>query len=904
MFVRHEGTKRHSGRYPYGSGENPNQHTKSFTSMVTELRKSGMSDVEVYKALGLSSTSELRSRLSIAKSEEKKEQRAQAIKLREKGMSYPAIAERLGMANESSVRELFKENALAKVNKLEETKNILRENVKQKEYLDVGLGTEAHLNMSRERLRTAIKSLEEEEGYKLHRIKDSQVGSMAQNTNLLVLTAGDKTTRDCYQNASKIKAINDTLVESDKTRLGINPPVQINSKRLQVKYGPEGGAEKDGVIELRRGAEDLSLGNSRYCQVRIAVDGTHYLKGMAVYADDLPPGVDLRFNTNKKNTGNKLDALKPLKDDEDNPFGATVRQRTYTDKHGKEHQSPLNIVHEEGDWGKWSKTLSSQMLSKQPVKLAERQLKFARDKRQADYDEIMALTNPVVKKKLLASYADKCDSAAVDLKAAAMPRQKTHVILPFPSIKDREIYAPNYDDGDTVVLIRFPHGGKFEIPELTVNNKNRDARRVIGDAIDAVGINHKVAERLSGADFDGDTVLVIPNKSGAIKTQKALTGLKDFDPKAMYKLPPDAPPSKRLGVTNDGRKDKHATGREMGNISNLITDMTIKGASTNELTRAVRHSMVVIDAEKHGLDYRQSAIDNDIASLKKKYQRGASSGASTLLSLSTSADRQVLDRKPRPAAEGGPIDPKTGKKVYVETGATRVTRKTKADGTVVEEVVPVYNKVQRGALVDDAFKLSSGTRIESVYANHANELKALANRARKEYLRTKPPKMDRAAAKAYAEEVKLLDAKLNKAMKQRPQERQAQIIAKQIIALKIQENPAIKEEGGLKRMEYQALMAARHRVGLPKKYLIDIEPREWEAIQAGAVSPTKLEKILDNTDLKTIQKYATPKTATVLSASKKSRIKAMSAAGYTQAEIAQNLGVSVSTVLEYDRGGE
>ena len=51
----------------------------------------------------------------------------------------------------------------------------------------------------------------------------------------------------------------------------------------------------------------------------------------------------------------------------------------------------------------------------------------------------------------------------------------------------------------------------------------------------------------------------------------------------------------------------------MGKISNLITDMTLLGASEDKLARAVRHSMVVIDDEKHHLDYKQSEKDNNIA---------------------------------------------------------------------------------------------------------------------------------------------------------------------------------------------------------------------------------------------------------------------------------------------------
>ena len=57
---------------------------------------------------------------------------------------------------------------------------------------------------------------------------------------------------------------------------------------------------------------------------------------------------------------------------------------------------------------------------------------------------------------------------------------------------------------------------------------------------------------------------------------------------------------------------KENTQREMGIISNLIMDMTLQGATDEELARAVRHSMVVIDANKHSLDYKRSEIENDI----------------------------------------------------------------------------------------------------------------------------------------------------------------------------------------------------------------------------------------------------------------------------------------------------
>ena len=108
----------------------------------------------------------------------------------------------------------------------------------------------------------------------------------------------------------------------------------------------------------------------------------------------------------------------------------------------------------------------------------------------------------------------------------------------------------------------------------------------------------------------------------------------------------------------------------MGKVSNLITDMTIMGAPNDEIARAVKHSMVVIDAEKHKLDYKASAINNGIPALYKKYQGNAGGSAATLISRATS-DKKVPVREARKPQDGGPIDPKTGKlvtypKTYVD----------------------------------------------------------------------------------------------------------------------------------------------------------------------------------------------------------------------------------------------
>lgn len=887
--ILHYGTPRHSGRYPWGSGANPNQRNTNFLAEVESLRKSGMSEAEIAKGFGIS-TAKLRAAKSIAKNEKRRADETLAFELKEKGYSNVAIGERMGIG-ESQVRNLLNPANREKSDILFATSDMLRKQVEEKGYLDVGEGVENHIGISNTKLKTAIAVLENE-GYSVYYVKVPQLGT-GKETTVKVLAPPDVPYSEVYKNQDRIGMIASYSEDGGRTFLGIEPPVSVPSKRVGVRYGDEGGSDMDGVIQLRRGVDDISLGKSNYAQVRIMVDGTHYLKGMAVYSDDLPDGVDMMFNTNKKSTGNKMDAMKPLKADEDNPFGSTVRQRHYIGADGKSKLSPLNIVGsedpdglktpgEEGGWSQWSRRLSSQMLSKQSPSLAKEQLDLTYKIKKAEYDEIMSLTNPAVKKKLLESFADGADSSAVHLKAAGLPRTANHVILPINSLKDNEVYAPNYRNGEKVALIRHPHAGIFEIPELTVNNRNKEALSMMKQAKDAVGINSKVAQKLSGADFDGDTVLVIPNNQGKVKGSNdpsvrrspALDALKTFDPQTAY------PGYEGMKVMSEKTKQ-----REMGVASNLITDMTLGGANASEIAKAVRYSMVVIDSAKHGLNYKQASKDNDISALKKKYQ--PEGGASTLISRSSAVVR-IPDRKPRPMAEGGPIDRETGKRIFVDNSRTYIDKDGKEKRTIT--------KSTRMAETDDANTLSSGRVMEQVYANHANRLKSLANDARKESLTVKPRPYSRTAKDAYSTEVASLNAKLNISSKNKPLERQAQLIGNSIFKSKVLDNPNM-DAAQKKKLKSQALKAARDRVGASKQD-IRITPKEWEAIQSGAISNNKLSKILDHTDLDLIKQYAMPKSTPVMSAARTARAKSMLSAGYTQADIAAAMGVSTSTLAE------
>lgn len=869
----HYGIIRKSGRYPWGSGSDPYQRSLAFYAEIEKLKKKGLTDSQIAKAFETPdtpfNTTNLRATKSLAKDEIRAADRSMAIRLRQKGMGPSAIAIRMDKP-ESSIRALLKDSVEERTNITKTIADVIREEADKGNYVDVGKGVAQRLGVTDTRLKTAVALLESE-GYEKHYTDVRQQGTVEKTSMMLITKEGTSNTDIYHNKADKIVIPGVQSEDGGRSFEYLKPPTSVNSKKLEVRYAEDGGTNMDGVIELRPGVKELDLGSSRYAQVRIAVDGTHYLKGMAVYANDLPDGVDIRFNTNKNRVDapNKIDALKKMKsDDPKNPFESQIKRQ----------RGALNILSEEGEWFDWSHGFSSQFLSKQTPELATRQLGLSQDIYRTELDEIKSLTNPTVKKALLEKFADSADAASTSLKAMGLPETRNHVILPIKNIKPKEIYAPNYKDGERVILIRHPHGGVFEIPELVVNNRSRTAKQMMGDARDAVGIHPSVAEQLSGADFDGDTVLVVPQRPGAvIKRSDPLHQLKDFDPKIQYKGYP-------------GMKTMTNTQNEMGQISNLITDMSIHGASNDEIARAVRHSMVVIDAEKHGLNYKQSAVDNNIIGLKKIYQinpeTGKAGGASTLISRSSSEVR-VPNRVLRKASDGGPIDPKTGRKVWVESGKEFTNKKG--------ERVLSTTSVERGALTDDANTLSSGTRIERIYAQHANTLKGMANEARRESLGVPNLERSPSAAVTYAPEVARLHSAIRIAKSNAPLERQAQLLAGAILKIKQADNPQWSKDD-LKKARGRALDEARATVGAKKENIV-ISPREWEAIQSGGISNTALQEIMTHADLDTLRSLALPRTQQGVSPAKLARARAMAANGHTQAEIAEALGISTSTVV-------
>lgn len=895
-ILEHYGTPRHSGRYPWGSGKDPYQRSVALKKYYNDLKAQGISEKEIAIGLGFRSTKQLRAFISISNSEIKKQQYLEAVKLKEKGYSNEAIGKSLKPPmGESSVRNLLDPSKKARTEVTENIASMLKNGIEKGKLMDVGEGAEAHYGISATKLNTAVEYLRQQ-GYELYEYQNKQQGT-DKYTNMKVLCPPGTSFSEMYQNRDKIGLAEEWSTDGGYSVTKLRDPVQIKRDRVFVRYKEDGGEDRDGTIELRPGVEDLTLGDASYAQVRIGVEGGRYMKGMAFYSSDIPKGYDIVYNTNKSSGSSDDKVFKEMKDDPDNPFGASIKQHDYTDKDGVQHLSAINkvgagdLANEEGKWDTWARKLPSQFLSKQPPKFAEQQLKALYDEKQEEFEDLKKLTNPVVKRQLMMDFAEGCDSAAVSMHAAALPRQATKVIFPVPELKDNEIYAPSFKEGEEVALVRFPHGGTFEIPILKVVNPKDMTKDVKSfyQSIDAVGINKHTADRLSGADFDGDTVLVIPTAKQKIQSKPALKDLEGFDPKERYQLSKEDaiatyPQIGKKENTDGATISPQMKQTQMGIVSNLITDMTIRGAKDEEIARAVRHSMVVIDSEKHHLDWKQSEIDNGIAELKKKYQvkvDGKVGGASTLLSAGT-GKVNVDTYKER-------IDWETGKKV----------REARLDDTYVDKngkIVHRQTKKARLELAEDAYSLSSGTVIEQVYAEHSNRLKRLAEEARREIGATTNIPYSPSAKKTYAGEVASLNAKLNEVVKNKPLERAAQAIADKVVADKVKADPSLKsDKDKYQKAKNQAMAMARARTGAERK-VVDITDKEWEAIQAGAVSSTTLSRILTRADKDRVRQLATPRASRGLSESMETRIRMMAANGCSIGEIAEQLGVSPSTV--------
>ena len=982
-IIQHYGRKRRSGRYDWGSGKDGLQRNVSAAekavSEYDKLKAKGMADVDIAKKLG-TTTTKMRSDRTIAKAERDQRTAESVNSAIKRGEKIPDIAKSLGVSD-STVRNFIGKDPSTMNSKrqIDDTADALGAAVKRLDYIDIGVGVERQLGISKDKLKAVTNKMVESGEYEVHKIYVEQLTNPAAgNTTVKVLVKKGTSQGDVLRNKDKIRPVDFNLIDGDASQINmLQVPKSVDWKRLKIRYadgtgGPNDGTTRDGTMELRPGTHDLDMGNSKYAQVRIAVGGTHYLKGMALYGDpkDFPKGVDIIFNTNKTKKLSPEEVLKPIsKSDNEkasdklkgpDPFGASISRQNYLlDKNGKpvvtthngkkvKENGALNILQEEGNWADWSKALSAQFLSKQPPKVVNEYLGKTIDKVDKDFEDILKVTNPVVKQKLLDNYRSDLEAKQVHLKSVTPKGFGAHVILPVPNMKENEIYAPNYKNGEKVILVRYPHGGTFEIPELVVNN-NGPGKKIVGpSSSDAVGIHHKVASKLSGADFDGDTVYVIPNNSRKFKSRASLPGLKDFDPNIYQGVK-----SERAGYYKDEASGKEykviapkTKQQEMGKASNLISDMTLRGATDAELTRAVKHSMVVIDAEKHKLDYKRSAEVYGIDALKKKYQTHIDNVEySKLKQVAPGYQSQVdnlrgrlrdknISAKERAAIEKQidskmvrPIDPKQisspGK---VSGGAATIISRHKNKVTTGGKLLEITTIIEPGEkgnvrgkepkiktelvirnrkesyitnMVDDArVYLSSNSDIrEKYYAGYVNELKSRVKKVDAEISKIKPPKVDKRAALIYQREVKSLSDKLNISLLNAPKERLAQVIATTQYRNMVDKHGGEEafEKDKLKKMKNQALVNARTITGASRTPVV-IDDDEWDAIQANAISATMLKDLTKHMNDDQLKQLATPREHKQMTPSSKSRIITLLNNNYTPSEIANMYGLSVSTI--------
>ena len=266
-ILMHYGMPRRSGRYPWGSGDDPYQRGgKDFLARVEELKKSGWSETpeNIQKEFGLT-TSQYRTEKALAKNERRALNVATAKSMKEDGLGESEIGRRMGV-NESTVRSWLNEESETRMNQAKKTSDFIKKQIDEKGFIDVGSGVERELGISRERLNQSLELLERE-GYPVYGGRIPQATNKGKFTTVKVVCPPGTEHKDIYDafNNNKVKSINEYIShDGGDTFDKYMPPKSFDSKRLKIRYAEEGGLDKDGVIEIRRGVDDLSLGNCRY----------------------------------------------------------------------------------------------------------------------------------------------------------------------------------------------------------------------------------------------------------------------------------------------------------------------------------------------------------------------------------------------------------------------------------------------------------------------------------------------------------------------------------------------------------------------------------------------------------------------------------------------------------------
>lgn len=292
-ILEHYGTKRHSGRYPWGSGDNPYQHSGDFLSRVEELKKKGLSEKEILETINDSlpdeykmGLTEFRTARQKAGHDRKALEYDQIRALKDDGLGWKEIGDKLGMS-ESSVRSKYNNAIGEKASQAEKIAATLKEEVDKKGMIDISEGANQVLGVSESKLDEAAYILEAEYGYQRYGVGIRQPTNVRQQTNITVLAKPEFDQKYAYQHQDQIDSLGDYHSDDGgETFTKLQRPSSLDSSRVAIRYGDEGGLDKDGVMEIRRGVPDLDLGKSHYAQVRILVDGDHFLYVNGEYRGD------------------------------------------------------------------------------------------------------------------------------------------------------------------------------------------------------------------------------------------------------------------------------------------------------------------------------------------------------------------------------------------------------------------------------------------------------------------------------------------------------------------------------------------------------------------------------------------------------------------------------------------
>jgi hypothetical protein len=185
-YLMHYGIPRRSGRYPWGSGDNPYQHGRDFLSRIEELKKEGWSETpdNIKKEFGLTTT-QYRLEKALAKDERRMLDVATAKSLRKDGLGATEIGRKMGVP-ESTVRSLLNEDSEARMKQARKTADFIKEQVDKKGMIDVGTGVERELNISKEKLNEALYILERE-GYPIYKGGVPQATNPGKQINQMVI---------------------------------------------------------------------------------------------------------------------------------------------------------------------------------------------------------------------------------------------------------------------------------------------------------------------------------------------------------------------------------------------------------------------------------------------------------------------------------------------------------------------------------------------------------------------------------------------------------------------------------------------------------------------------------------------------------------------------------------------